>query len=228
MNRTKLNPGLLALAFLVSACTSPPPCVPAVPPATPAPTVQLPTPSSDLASSLVTMLPDSAHIVSYLSADLDGDGIDEWIVLIGFGRVPDRLGYDWLQLVVLKPQLPEGQRTAWLSDPLVGDRGEPLLALDLTGDGNPEVVSVQSMGAAGQTVYVLSSQGSTFGFLRAEGGSFHAQDHFGQNGARLKQVDGDQLPTILASFGPAASWMDTYGWNGSALAHVETLPAVGK
>jgi hypothetical protein len=174
------------------------------------------------------MLPDSAHIVSEARVDLDGDGVEEWVVLAGFGLAPDGLDYDWLQLFVIRPGLPEAVRVAWQSGHLVGTRGEDLAWQDLTSDGQVEVLSMQSMGAAGKTLYVLHWDGHHYGFLRARGGSFDGQDHFGQNGVRLHDTDGDDHPEILASFGPAAAWQDVYLWNGDAFVFLETIQPMGK
>jgi len=173
------------------------------------------------------LLPDSAEILSQASADLDGDGATELVLLAGFGGSPERLGYDFLALLVLRPSTSTdsvaGHELAWHSDALAGDRAESLEVQDVNGDGHPEVLCLQAMGAAGETLQVFAWSEEGYGLLRPHGGYFDGQPAFGKNGIRLEDVDGDGLAEILACYGPAASLTDVYDWDGQAYTYRETL-----
>jgi hypothetical protein len=182
-----------------------------------------PTPPSEPPQDDPTLLlPESAEPLHRASADLDGDGTVEEIVLTGWGSSPDRLGYDFLQLFVIAADGSE-YVVAWQSEQLPTERGEPLEVRDVNGDGLPGVLSVQAMGASGQTLYLLSWQGNGYGWLTPRGGHFDGQPSFGENGVRVEDVDGDGLAEVLASYGPAATATDVYGWGGEAYVYQETL-----
>jgi len=192
-----------------------------VPTSTPTPTAQ-PT-LQPLTVDTQPYLPDSAQALRQVSADLDGDGQEEYIVLAGFGRSAERLDFEWLQLFIIKLQRPPGHEVIFDSGPLLGQRAEALQVRDINGDGQLEVLSVQYMGAAGQTMYVLTQREGAFAFLQPHGGYFDGQDSFGENGVRLQDIDGDGIEEILASHGPAASQTEVYRWDGTAYVYVKTL-----
>jgi hypothetical protein len=169
------------------------------------------------------LLPESAEPFERASADLDGDGVPEEIALTGWGGGPNRLGYDFLQMFVIEVAESGEYVIAWQSEQLPTDRAEALEVRDVNGDGLPEVLSVQAMGAGGETLYILSSRDAGYGWLSPQGGHFDGQDAFGENGVRLEDLDGDGLDEILASYGPAASQTDVYGWDGQAYVYRETL-----
>jgi len=168
------------------------------------------------------LLPESAEPLHRASADLNADGTPEEMVVTGWGGSPDRLGYDFLQLFVLASE-EGGYVVAWQSDQLPTERAEPLEVRDVNGDGRPEVLSVQAVGASGETLYVLAWQGDAYGWLTPQGGHFDGRPSFGEDGVRVEDVDHDGLPEILASYGPAARSTDVYGWDGQAYAYRETL-----
>lgn len=58
----------------------------------------------------------------------------------------------------------------WQSEQLLTERGKALQMQDLDGDGQPEVLSVQAMGAAGQTMYVVAWRGQGCELLKPTGG----------------------------------------------------------
>jgi hypothetical protein len=167
-------------------------------------------------------LPDAAEVISRVTADLDGDGQEETIVLAGMGGAPQQLGYDFVQLFVLHAAPEQREDVVWHSHPLAGERGEALQVKDINGDGRPEVLSVQALGAAGETLYVLAWRIDRYGFLRPHGGAFEGQDSFGETGVRLRDLDGDGRLEILASYAPAASHIDIYQWNGQHYVYQET------
>jgi hypothetical protein len=112
---------------------------------------------------------------------------------------------------------------AWQSDQLPTERAVPLQVQDINGDGLPEVLSVQAMGASGERLYLLGWQDEGYGWLPPHGGRFDGQDAFGENGVRVEDVDGDGLAEILASYGPSAAQTDIYAWDGQTYVYQETL-----
>jgi len=185
------------------------------------PTPPPPTPADDP----TLLLPESAEPIDHVSVDLNGDGAREEIVLTGWGGGADRLGYDFLQMFVIASEGGE-YGIAWQSDQLPTERAEFLQVQDLTGDGLPEVLSVQAVGASGERLYVLSWQ-DAYGWLSPQGGRFDGQDGFGENSVRVEDRDGDGLPEILASYGPAAQSTDVYAWDGQSFVYRETVGGSG-
>ncbi len=171
------------------------------------------------------LLPDSADIVDQVSVDIDGDQQMEMVVLAGFGRPADRLGHDWLQLFVIEPDRAAEYAIVYQSNHLAGDRAEKLAVRDVNGDGRVEVLSQQSMGAAGETLYILGRLDRSFYFLRPQGGVFGGLDRFGDNAVRLEDWDGDGVEEIFAHYGPAACQVDIYRWNGQDYVYAETRSA---
>jgi hypothetical protein len=241
-----LTLGAALLVFLVMSCAreaatpspTPLPPIPAsatptqdgVPVPTPEPTPTLApmpalTPSAGTPdpTALLPYLSDGAQVVGTVRAELDGDAQPEVMVLLGLDGGPDGLGYDHLEMMVLELDRAPDQAVAWKSDQLVGERGEALQVRDINGDGRDEVLSYQSMGAAGYTLYVLGWRDGAFGLLEAKGGYFDGQDHFGDVGVRLEDIDRDGVYEILASYGPAGTSTDVYRWDGTAYAFAITM-----
>jgi hypothetical protein len=176
----------------------------------------------------VLLLPDSAEVAAQVLGDLDGDGAAELVLLAGYGGEATGLGYEFLQLFILTSSAAidaiAGYEIAWQSDALIGQRAGPLTLQDLTGDGRPEVLSLQSMGAAGQALYVVARSEGGYRLLRPAGGYFDDMDYFGEKGVRLLDEDGDGIVEISAAYGPAASLFDTYAWDGGAYVYQEPRP----
>jgi hypothetical protein len=179
-------------------------------------------PSPGPGDDALLLLPESAEPLHQASADLDGDGTPELVVLTGWGGGANQLGYDFLQVFVIASAGDGEVALAWQSEQLPTDRAESLQVEDLNGDGLPEVLSVQAIGASGERLYVLSWQEGDYGWLTPHGGYFDGQEAFGEKGARWADVDDDGLIEILAGYGPAASQTDVYGWDGAAYVYQET------
>lgn len=173
---------------------------------------------------IASLLSGGAQPLREASADLDADGKEEVVVLAAVGASPARLAAERLELFVFAPA-DEGHSLVWRSGELLGERAEPLLVEDVNRDGRPEIVSVQAMGAAGETMYVFAWLGDRYGVLAPHGGYFDGRPSFGETGARLGDDDG--VPEIHATYGPAASETAVYRWDGKKYAIVEEDKAVG-
>ena len=181
-------------------------------------------PSRGVGVDLSTILPDGTSPLRQASADLDGDGMPE-IVLVARLTPLDGSGDERLELLVIDPERSD-RPIAWRRE-VVGERAEPLDLRDINGDGHPEVLSPQSVGASGQTLYVVAWQGTAFDLLRPIGGRFGGQESYGETGFGLVDEDGDGVLEILAAYGPAASKIDVYRWDGSLYVHETTKDYAG-
>jgi hypothetical protein len=174
-------------------------------------------------NALLPYLPDGAQVAGTVRAELDGDAEQEIMMLLGLDGGAGGLGYDHLEMMILELDRGPDHAVAWRSGRLVGERGEALQVRDINGDGRDEVLSYQSMGAAGYTLYVVGLVEGAFGLLRPKGGYFDGQDHFGDVGVQLEDLDRDGVYEILASYGPAGSSTDVYQWDGAEYAFGITL-----
>ena len=171
----------------------------------------------------VLLLPESAEPLHRASADLDDDGSLEEVVLTGWGGSADRLGYDFLQAFVIASLQPGEHFIAWQSEQLPTERAEPLRVQDVNGDSLLEVLSVQAMGASGETLYLLGRQDEGYDWLVPHGGHFEGETSFGESGVRVEDIDGDGFSEILADYGPASQHTDVYAWDGEVYVYQETL-----
>jgi hypothetical protein len=118
--------------------------------------------------------------------------------LAGFGGAPQRLGSDWLQLFVIEPDRGPDCAIASQSELLAGESASALSLVDINGDGQIEIVSVQSMSPSGQTPYVLArGRDEAFAFLQPQGGQFdglegycYSIDAQSGNGGQLWAAEG--------------------------------------
>ncbi|MDA8219688.1 MAG: BsuPI-related putative proteinase inhibitor [Dehalococcoidales bacterium] len=162
-----------------------------------------------------------------IKADLDGDGKEELVTLTASGATPERLSADSLEASIFVPS-ESGYSLAWQSEKLAGERAEPLEAKDINGDGRPEVLSVQAVGAAGETLYVFAWLGQGYGTLTPHGGEFDGKPSFGVTGVNVKDVDGDGTLEILAYSGGAAAKTAVYKWDGKAYSCQSNLSDAGQ
>jgi len=190
---------------------------------TPVPLTQAsPTPPSDHVTGIDVNLAlgDGAVVLRQTSADLDGDGHEELIVVsdVGLGQA-DSVG-NRIELSIIQPELADPP-VAWKVRTRGLDAG-PLELMDLNGDGRPEVLSVQSVGESGRILYVVTWGNAGYDLLRPFGGHFDGYDAFGETGFGLEDNDGDGVMEIMGAYGPSASRIDTYRWNGQRYVYQAT------
>lgn len=158
--------------------------------------------------SILALLPAGVSIMSETTGDLKSDGVMETVVLYG-KPVTGTMAFQDVRMAVFEP----GPHKAWESDAMIGERAEKLETRDINKDGLPEVLSIQSMGAAGVTLYVMRWNESEYAMLTPHGGYFDGRPSFGDNGVRLEDRNGNGTEEIIACYGPAASVQDIYEWN---------------
>lgn len=197
----------------VAATASKPVPVPTATPTTPPPPTPSPAPTATPGIAAGLPLPAGQTALREATADLKGDGQKQSIVVAASGVTPGQLSAEATELFVFTPAT-GGHQLAWRSGKLAGQRAEGLRVEDVNRDGRPEVLSAQSMGAEGQTLYILAWLGGSFGLLTPHGGHFDGTQSFGENGFRVEDVTSDGLPEIVAAFGPAASQSEVYRWDG--------------
>lgn len=187
----------------------PPPTSTAIPTATPTPL----TPPSQV--DVTAFLPQDAAPGHTAIADLDDDGLEE--IAASFIGPTSRVGLlvvDW-----------DGEVYAvvWESGPLMGERDGGLEARDINGDGVLEILSTQSMGAAGETLYLFAWDGETYRQFAPQGGVFGGTVSFGAKGVRLDDLDGDGSVEIMGGYGPVALYTDIYRWDGEGYRFARTV-----
>ncbi|MFQ6059616.1 MAG: TolB family protein, partial [Anaerolineae bacterium] len=196
----------------------PTPTPTAVPTATPTPSV--PDPSQ---VEVTAFLPQGATLGRTAIADLDNDRLEE--IVASFTSTGLSTGIGPTQRVGLLVIDWDGEAYAvvWESGPLMGERDGGLEARDINGDEVLEILSTQSMGAAGETLYLFAWDGETYRQLTPQGGAFGGTGSFGAKGVRLEDLDGDSLAEILAGYGPVAIYTDIYRWDGEVYRFVRTV-----
>lgn len=218
---------VIALAWVTaSSCSrqTATPRKPAVPDSTPTrppesstpPAIPARTPVSEVdPSAMLPYLPENSVAVDAATVRAATNRQARLVALLGYGQTSDRLGFERIELAMFNPESPPASATVWTSGPMLGDRAEALQVRDINGDGVAEVLSVQSTGASGQVLYVLSLASSVPVLLRPSGGEFDGRECFGEVGVRLEDINHDGLVEILASYGPAATYTDVYYWDGA-------------
>ncbi|HID86386.1 MAG TPA: hypothetical protein EYP55_03285, partial [Anaerolineae bacterium] len=164
---------------------------------------------------VTALLPQGAALGRTAIADLDNDGLEEIVAsLIGPTHRVGLLVVDWDG---------EAYAVVWESGPLMGERDGGLEARDINGDGVLEILSTQSMGAAGETLYLFAWDGETYRQFAPRGGVFGGMGSFGAKGVRLEDLDGDGIVEILGSYGPVAIYTDIYRWDGEVYRFARTV-----
>jgi hypothetical protein len=191
---------------------------PGIPPAVPAddvgevvPQPRAPT-DEDAAEFTGRYEPHGATERQHVAADVTGDGRDEIVV----ASVADRRAridiavWDGFRYQVVFAAF--GGPAARLDD---------FQVQDLTGDGAPEIVTVQSLPDVRRSLSVWGWDGSRFTPRLGQGGCWHGSNTFGADGASV--TEGEILATCDGRPLPRDSWpSDVYAWDGSDWVHERT------
>lgn len=169
-------------------------------------------------------MPEGSELRRSALADVDGDGRREIVVSFAApaqGGLPSGMAVgvaDW-----------DGQTYSmlWQSKPLAGERDEGLVVQDVNSDGRLEILSTQSMGAAGQTLYLFRWDGTDYRQLGPVGGALGGTGSFGAVGVRIQDLDSDGAMEILSAYGPAGIYADIYQWGGSDYRFARTVALTG-
>ncbi|HWH33577.1 MAG TPA: VCBS repeat-containing protein [Egibacteraceae bacterium] len=158
---------------------------------------------TDAAEFSAAYRPQGAQAVQSATADLDGDGQNE-VVFASIHSDSARIDiarWDGREYQIVYTGQGGG-----------AERLDDFRVADYTGDGTREVVTVQSVGAQGQSLSIWGWNGQAFAPQRATGGCWNGSHTFGIIGASIERgrirasCDGSPLP--------AAAWpSDVYVWD---------------
>lgn len=157
----------------------------------------------DAAAFSESFRPQGAQAIQSVTADVDGDGAKEVV----FASIHD----DGARIDVARWDGREYQ-VVYTSQGGAAERIDDFRVADYTGDDTREIVTVQSVGAQGQSLSVWGWNGQAFAPQRASGGCWNGSHTFGVTGASIQRgriratCDGSPLPT--------AAWpSDVYVWD---------------
>jgi hypothetical protein len=103
-------------------------------------------------------------------------------------------------------------RLEWSSVALAGTTPVHLDMVDLTGDGQPEIlVDAAAPTGSGRRLFVFTPRPADYRQLAPVGGYFDGKDYFGESGYDLADANGDGHMEILARHG---NQVDVYAWDG--------------
>jgi hypothetical protein len=168
-------------------------------------------------TEIVAQLPEGAAIKDDATADLKADSGQERVIVFAT-KAPGTENMQNLAIAIF-----DSTKKIWQSDTLTGERSEGIKIRDINQDGVPEVLSLQGLGAAGETLYVLHWNGTDFEFLTPQGGEFDGQPCFGANSVQVQDMNGDGIEEIAGGYGPAAIEEDIYQWKGGVYSYLLTV-----
>lgn len=159
--------------------------------------------------------PDGAQAVQSATADIDGDGEKE-VVFASIHSDASRIDIArW-----------DGRayRVVYTGEGGGAERLDGFTVTDYTGDDTREIVTIQSIGAQGQSLSIWGWNGQAFAPQRAAGGCWDGSHTFGVTGAAIER--GEIRATCDGSPLPTAAWpSDIYAWDaergGWAYDHTE-------
>jgi hypothetical protein len=107
---------------------------------------------------------------------------------------------------------PGAYRLFWNSPELAGASPVTLDVIDITGQGEPQILlSAANPAGVGRMLYVFASRPASYRMVRPVGGSFEGRDYFGESGYELDDTNGDGRVEILARRG---AQVEVYAWDG--------------
>lgn len=148
-----------------------------------------------------------------VQADVDGDGRNEVVfasIAGGSSRI-DIAAWDGA-----------AYRVVLVDQGGFAERLDGFLVRDFTADRTREIVTIQSVGAQGQSLSVWGHDGRRYARQPAQGGCWDGSHTYGSTGARIEPTritatcDAPERPL-------AAQPSDVYEWDGGRWVHVRTL-----
>lgn len=147
--------------------------------------------------------PDGAQAVQSATADVDGDGEKEVVVA--------SIHSDAARIDIARWD-GRAYRVVYTGEGGGAERLDAFTVADYTGDDSREIVTIQSIGAQGQSLSIWGWNGQAFAPQRASGGCWDGSHTLGVTGAAIRR--GEIRATCDGSPLPTAAWpSDIYTWD---------------
>jgi hypothetical protein len=155
-------------------------------------------------------LPLDSITVDRTTGDVDGDGQEEIVVVY---RAVREQGLRVAVLHAIAAPSPNFW-VEWNTGELRGTQSRALRLQDLTGDGVPDIISLQSNGTGSSFMYIYTNRPVAYRALTPTGGPLDGLPYFGEGPVRLEDVDGDGRLEILVGPQTGGENLLVYHWDG--------------